>query len=602
MPMRNIKKTAVRAGGQCGYRGVLTALAFLLTACPAAVGAAGNSAAAAGSVHSAAATDTELPADAAAFSEFQSILRGYPDLFFESDVLQILQEDAVSREQFEKDVAAYVLKENEWGYVTREESEYPLAVQDFKLLRRAVGTVSEKAEALRDALQSFARKSAQAALDNGAATEDVRITAEDAEMACEEFSLAVVRLFARDLVAFRSHAPWLDGNMQSSPPNQVSCSVAVAQYLSSSGNNAEIVMSTGAAQHLWTRQLAVAESDLFALEDAWEEGHRRYTDPISRAEWSAPRETAEKTLAALRKEWEGVRNAYTAYADAWEEAFAPMSGYRGSGTPYWCAGMRMHLFAHWEELVSSLLLREQLLLSDVNRDCFRLTLPGNEAAEFADIYVGKLSEAVKRLAGDEEFPKREIMALRERVARLYDARMRCAVAGISCEFCDDDSRIAEETEKARQLIRETMLQDISEMCCASTENTALDALCNVYCSRNGAELWRKQMELMIAEIANSYSDADCPEPFCGAANPEAADFSDTHMLRIQDLLEETNAAWHWYRWNWFVLLCNINAPQFDCDKQELRLHALREQWLRFLYKRAYGCSDNDCSENDCSES
>lgn len=595
MPMGNIGKSAVRTGGQCGYHGVLTALVFLLTACPVVVGADGNSPAAAGTVH--AAVSAEQTADAAAFSEFQSILRGYPELFFESDVLWMLQEKAVSREQFEKDVAAYELKENEWGYVTREESEYPRAVQETKLLRRAVGTVSEKAEALRAALLRFARISTQAALDNKAATEDGRLSAEDAEMAREEFSLSVARLLARDLVAFRSHAPWLDGDVQSSPPNQVSCSIAVAQYLGCSGNNAEIVMSTGAAQHLWTRQVAMVESDLFTLADSWEEGQRCYTDPISRAEWSAPRETAEKTLAALSKEWEGVRSAYTAYADAWEEAFAPMSGYRGSGTPYWCAGMRMHLFAHWEELVSSLLLRNQPILSDVNRDCFRLTLSDNEALAFADIYVGKLSDAVKRFIGDEDFPEREIRNLRERVARLYDARMRCAIAGISCKFYGDDSRIAEETEKARQLIREKMLQDITEMCRVSTKNTAADEHCNVYGSHNGAELWRKQMELMIAEIATSYTDSDNPEPFSGAINPEAAIFSDTHVLRIQDLLEEANAAWHWYRCHWVSLLCHISAPQFDSDKQELRLHALREQWLRFLYSRAYdSCRTYDCSE------
>lgn len=585
--MTHAIRTTHRAGHQCSYHRILVALSFLLAACPVAMGTNGSSAVATMDIRAGTAKGAEATIAKTAFIEFLSILRGYPDLFFESDILWILQKESISREQFEKDVAAYVLPENEWGYVKREESDYDRAVQELKLLRRAMDGVAEKAQILHNSLILFAQKSVQTAQAYTSAEESELLTPEEAEKALGKFSLTMVRLFARDLVAFRSHAQWLDGDVQSESPNRAPRSIAVSQYLSCSGNNAEIIMGTGAARHLWNRQVALVEADLFTISDSWEEGHALCKDSIGSTEWTAPRDDAEKAIAALKKEWEGVKSAYTEYINAWELAFAPMPGYRGSGTPYWCADMCMHLFSHWEELVSSMLFRNQSESSEVNKACFMLRLPTKSADDFAAEYIKELSDAVKQLGMKSEEGESAVLHLQERVARLYDARMRCAIAGISCEFHGDGARISEEIEKTHKLIKTHMLQDITSMCNTSAANGVEDKQYEVYSSRNGAELWRNQMRLMLVEIGNSYEQPDNPEPFSGETNPAAASFSDVHVQRIRDLLEETDNAWNWYRRYWSnLLVCLSDIPQFDCEKKELRLHALREQWLRLLYSRA----------------
>ena len=340
-------------------------------------------------------------------------------------------------------------------------------------------------------------------------------------------------------------------------------------------------MSTDAAHELWIRQVEMEEGDLLTLSDSWEEGHACCTEPFSGFEWSAPREKAEKDFAALQQEWAGVKTAYAAYMRAWEEAYAPVPSYSGSGISYWCADMCMHMLSHWEELVSYMLFRNKSRSNTENMDCFLLSLPGKEADAFAGIYVDKLSAAVKQLSGEEEWSASK--SFREHVARLYDARMRCAIAGISCEFYGDAKRIAEETEKARKLIRENMLLDI--MALSQRSRSKADKQHEMYDSNDGRELWRKQMRLFLTEIGKSYEDHQNPEPFCGEANPAAPWFSETHVKRVQDLLEESDAAWDWYRRSWISLACCL--PGVDSDKLEYRLHALREQWLHFLYSRAY---------------
>lgn len=576
--MENLVAKVVRAGGRSGMLGLVYVLPLVPLSCPAVAESAEGATVVAKQLSDNGVKYVEAAAASAAFSEFQSILHGYPNVFLESEVLSILKEKEVSRKQFEKDVVAYELKENEWGYVEREEDDYVRTVQDIKLLRRAMTEVSEKAETLHRALLSFAGKSIQTALDNKAVKQDESgdLTAADAEMAYREFSLSMVRLFARDLVAFRSHAQWLEGDVQSESPNRAPRSIAVSQYLSCNGNNSEIIMSADGARHLWSRQLAIVEGDLFSLPD----GGTTYTDPISRAEWGASRAAAKKTVAVLKIEWDGVKAAYESYMKAWEDAFAPMPGYRGSGTPYWSTDMCMHMFSHWEELVSWLLFRNQTELSVVNKDCFMLRLPGKEANEFANQYYEKLSEAVKHQVRDKEDgeDEPEVVDFREQVARLYDARLRYAIAGISCEFYGDDARIAEETEKARHLIKEAMQQDIAAMF-SSADAAAADTMHDVHSSRDGLELWRNQMRLMLTEIGKSYEDFAIPKPF----GPAAVSFSETHVQRIQDLLKETDAAWNWYRRSWNVQLCCLNVA----GNKELLLHALRDQWLKDLYRRAY---------------
>lgn len=57
---------------------------------------------------------------------------------------------------------------------------------------------------------------------------------------------------------------------------------------------------------------------------------------------------------------------------------------------------------------------------------------------------------------------------------------------------------------------------------------------------------------------------------------------------------EEDSAWNWYRRYWSnLLVCLSDIPQFDSDTQELRLHALREQWLKDLYRRAYSQKSTD---------
>lgn len=57
---------------------------------------------------------------------------------------------------------------------------------------------------------------------------------------------------------------------------------------------------------------------------------------------------------------------------------------------------------------------------------------------------------------------------------------------------------------------------------------------------------------------------------------------------------EEDSAWNWYRRYWSnLLVCLSDIPQFDSDTQELRLHALREQWLNDLYRRAYSQKSTD---------
>ena len=582
MAMKNPVSKIVRAGGKSGVLGLVYVLPFVALAGPGAAVAAEGATVVAAEAPVNGTKYSEAPAATAAFREFQRILRGYPDVYLESEVLRILKEIEVSREQFEKDVAAYKLKENEWGYVEREKDDYARAMQEIKLLRRAMDRVSAKAEALHDALLRYAGKSLQTALDNRAVkkNETEELTSEESEMAYREFSLSIIRLFARDLLAFRSHAQWLEGDVQSESPNRAPRSIAVSQHLSCNGNNAEIIMSTDAARHLWSRQVAIAEDDLFAVYDSCEAGSAAYTDPISRAEWEADRKVAEKTLSTLKKEWDGVKAAYAAYMKAWEDAFAPMPGYRGSGTPYWCTDMCMHIFSHWEELVSRLLFRNQAELAAVNKDCFMLRLPGKEANEFANLYYEKLSEAVKRYVGekDDEEAEPEVVDFREQIARLYDARLRYAIAGISCEFYGDDARIAEETEKARNLIKKTMLQDVTAMFTVS-DVSAADTLHDVYSSRDGLELWRGQMRLIVSEIGKSYESYAIPGPF----GQTTVSFSETHVQRIQDLLNETDAAWNWYRRYWDIQLCYLHVD----NHKEVLLHNLREQWLKELYRRVY---------------
>ncbi len=592
--MKNLVAKVVRAGGRSGVLGLVYALPLVPLSCPAGVRAAEGATVEVETPPVKGITYLEAPAAAAAFGEFQAILRGYSDVFLESEVLSILKEKEISLEQFEEDVAAYVLKENERGYAVREEDDYAAAVQNIKLLRYAMTEVSEKAEALHKTLLNFARKSVQTACTQKASTESDELTAEGAELAYREFSLSMVRLFARDLVAFRSHAQWLDGDVQSESPNRAPRSIAVSQFLRCNGNNAQIVMNTGAARHLWERQVEMLERELFTISDSWEEGHRLYRDSISRMEWTAPLNEAENAVSALEKEWEGVSSAYAAYMNAWELAFAPMPGYRGSGTPYWCADMCMHMFSHWEELVSSMLFRNQSEFSEVNKNCFKLRLPKKYADAFADEYLRKLSDAVKRLGKESEETEAALTDLRERAKSLFDARMRCAIAGISCEFYGDEERIAEETEKAHKLIKLTMLQDITDMCCKTAAKEMEDKSYQFYSSRDGAALWRNKMRLLVAEIGNAYENDETPEPFSGETNPAAASFSDVHVQRIQDLIEETDSAWNWYRRYWSnLLVCLSDIPQFDSDMQELRLHALREQWLKDLYQRAYSQNSSE---------
>lgn len=591
--MKSGSTRIVRAGCRNGARGLLW-LAYALTLVPTACPAVEKPAQGVAAVAPSCSIYSDTAVSDAAFRDFQSILLGYPDLFFESEVLSILKEKEISLEQFEEDVAAYVLKENEWGYAVREEDDYTAAVQNIKLLRRAMTGVSEKAEVLHKALLNFARKSVQTAQNQKASTESDELTAEVAELAYREFSLSMVRLFARDLVAFRSHAQWLDGDVQSESPNRAPRSIAVSQFLRCNGNNAQIVMNTGAARHLWERQVEILERELFTTSDSWEEGHRLYRDSISRMEWTAPRNETEKAVSALEKEWEGVSSAYAAYMKAWELAFAPMPGYRGSGTPYWCADMCMHMFSHWEELVSCMLFRNQSEFSEVNKNCFTLRLPEKCADSFADEYLRNLSEAVKRLGKESEETESALTDLRERAKSLFDARMRCAIAGISCEFYGDEKRIAEETQKAHKLIKLMMLQDITEMCSKTAAKEIEDKPYLFYSSRDGAALWRNQMRLLLTEIGNAYENPETPEPFSGETNPAATSFSDVHVQRIQDLLEETDSAWNWYRRYWSnLLVCLSDIPQFDSDTQELRLHALREQWLKDLYRRAYSQKSTD---------
>lgn len=591
--MKDLVEKVVRAGGQSGVLGLVYVLPFVALAGPGAAVAAEGATVVASESPMNGTKYSEASSATAAFREFQRILRGYSDVYFESEVLRILKEKEVSREQFEKDVAAYVLKENEWGYVEREDEDYARAMQEIKLLRRAMERVSAKAQALHDALLSYAGKSIQTALNNEAVKRDEsgKLTSEEAEMAYREFSLSMVRLFARDLLAFRSHAQWLEGDVQSESPNRAPRSIAVSQYLSCNGNNAEIIMSTDAARHLWSRQVAIVEEDLFAVYDFCEEGSSAYTEPISRAVWGDSCAATKKAVATLKKEWDGVKAAYAAYMKAWEDAFAPMPGYRGSGTPYWCTDMCMHMFSHWEELVSRLLFRNQAELAEVNKDCFMLRLPGKEANEFANLYYEKLSEAVKRYVGEKDDVGEEpdVVDFREQIARLYDARLRYAIAGISCEFYGDDARIAEETEKARNLIKKTMLQDVTAMFTVSDVSTA-DTLHEVYSSRDGLELWRRQMRLIVNEIGQSYERYSIPVPF----GPAAVSFSETHVQRIQDLLKETDAAWNWYRRYWEIQLCYLH---FDNDNhKEVLLHNLREQWLKELYRRVYTQNEPELSE------
>ena len=209
-----------------------------------------------------------------------------------------------------------------------------------------------------------------------------------------------------------------------------------------------------------------------------------------------------------------------------------------------------------------------------------LRLPGKEANEFANLYYEKLSEAVKRYVEekDDEDAEPDVMDFREQIARLYDARLRYAIAGISCEFYGDDARIAEETEKARNLIKKTMLQDVTAMFTVS-DVSAADTLHDVYSSRDGLELWRDQMRLIVSEIGKSYESYAIPGPF----GQTTVSFSETHVQRIQDLLNETDAAWNWYRRYWDIQLCYLHVD----NNKEVLLHNLREQWLKELYRRVY---------------
>lgn len=99
----------------------------------------------------------EATASTATFKEFHRILKGYPDLVMNPE---LVRNAGKTPEQFEKDVAAYVVKEDESGYIIQEEGDYDKLVLEMKLLHRAVGRISKKSEVLHDVLLRFARQSA----------------------------------------------------------------------------------------------------------------------------------------------------------------------------------------------------------------------------------------------------------------------------------------------------------------------------------------------------------------------------------------------------------------------------------------------------------
>lgn len=586
--MTNEKNRVAETKKQYTRRGMLRlvyALTLILATCPDVTVAAG----AQQTPDNKPGTQYQATESSAAFMDFQRILTKYPDLIMDAQRKKIIQDAGKTLKEFEKDVAVYVIRKNENEYIRKEEGDYNKLVQEIKLLRLAVTRISEKAEVLHEVLLRFAKKSIQTALNNEAYNNDNKLTPEKAGEAYRNFSLEVLRMFAQDLLAFRCHASWLDNDLQSESANRAPHSIAVSQLLSCTGNNQEIIMCTEAAHQLWTRQVEMEEGDLFVLSDFPELENAYFTDPFSRYEWSAVREKAKKDLAALQQEWTGVKKAYSDYMNAWAEAFAPVPGSSGSGAPYWCADMCMHILSHWEGLVSYMLFHNQSEIPAVNKKCFLLSLPGTEAKDFADVYISKLTDTVKRLADETDSTEIEssMECLHERVARLYDARMRYAIASISCKFYGDDEHIATETEKARLLIREKMLQDVAELCALSATNNEADTPHGVYASHNGMSLWRKQMRLLVSEIGKSYELSSNPEPFSGENIFRVPSFSesDTHVERIQDLLEETEEAWDWYRRSWNSLLCSLSG--IDSDILEYRLYELREQWLHFLFSRAY---------------
>lgn len=103
-----------------------------------------------------------------------------------------------------------------------------------------------------------------------------------------------------------------------------------------------------------------------------------------------------------------MKTAYDDYMEAWAAAYAPVPGCSGSGKPYWCADMSMHMLSHWEELVSYMLFRNKSRLNAENMDCFLLSLPGKEVNDFANSYIKKLSIALKLLEGEGEIEELDV--------------------------------------------------------------------------------------------------------------------------------------------------------------------------------------------------
>ena len=94
--MKNLVAKVVRAGGRSGVLGLVYALPLVPLSCPAGVRAAEGATVEVETPPVKGITYLEAPAAAAAFGEFQAILRGYSDVFLESEVLSILKEKEIS--------------------------------------------------------------------------------------------------------------------------------------------------------------------------------------------------------------------------------------------------------------------------------------------------------------------------------------------------------------------------------------------------------------------------------------------------------------------------------------------------------------------------
>lgn len=457
-------------------------------------------------------------------------------------------------------------------------------------LNSVMKNVADKSAALMTDAQKFAWLSLQQIVGHG-------LQPQEAAEQYQLFCMQVRRMMEHDFVAFRRHASWLEGNVQTESPNTALRSIAVAQRMSCDGNTVEVTQALQESVSLWQSQIDLATQRMLAMYAPVTEGSTAAyrVEPVSQMPFPADYQISEESQQQLRTHWQAVQQSYDAYRVAWSEAHSPLSGYRGTGTPLWVADMEQHMLSHWETLISWLMFHNKAHFTEANASCFMSAMP--EGDPFPAQLKEKLTTQVKRLRSDLEedaYLKASVETLIRRALRLYDVRMRYAQASLSCAFYYDTRRVQTELEKYKTLLQKNMLQDVSCLTGKRASRSDLpvvvrkslvervDMETRIHAAHS---LWQKQMTPLLQHLCGVYDSTEMIEPVSGLQQRSCALFGAPYMQRIQDLLKVTDVSWRAYEQAWHDVITNLasDGKTVYGEQNLLLLYVSREQFLLHLY-------------------